>query len=70
MSLCALCGHRTLGTEEICLFHFFRTADDDWAAANRIMCDFLHRGIVPPAPPEPAAGFEARLDVLDEALIA
>jgi len=34
------------------------------------MCDFLHCGIVPPAPPESAAGFEALLDVLDEAVIA
>jgi len=70
MSLCALCGHHTLGTEEICRFHFFRPPDDDWAVANRLMCDFLHRGIVPPAPPASAAGFEALLDVLDEAVIA
>jgi hypothetical protein len=23
----------------------------DWAAENRIMCDFIHRGIVPPRLP-------------------
>lgn len=22
----------------------------DWAKTNRIMCDFFHRGIVPPRP--------------------
>ena len=70
MSLCALCGQPTLGAEGICLFHFFRAADDDWATANRLMCDFLHRGIVPPALSEPPDGFEALLEVLDEAVIA
>jgi hypothetical protein len=27
---------------------------DDWATGNRLMCDFLHRGIVSPTPREPA----------------
>ncbi len=27
---------------------------DDWATGNRIMCDFLHRGIVLPGPCVPA----------------
>jgi hypothetical protein len=25
---------------------------DDWAIANRIMCDFFHRGKVPPRLPQ------------------
>jgi hypothetical protein len=24
------------------------SAGDDWSAANRLLCDFFHRGIVPP----------------------
>jgi hypothetical protein len=28
---------------------------DDWAMSNRIMCDFLHRGVVSPPPEHRAA---------------
>ena len=27
----------------------------DWAARNCLMCDFVHRGIVPPPPPRRGA---------------
>lgn len=66
MSVCALCGQPTLG-EDICFFHIVREPGN-WAAANRTMCNFVHRGIVPPASLEPEADFEPPLDLLDEAL--
>jgi hypothetical protein len=31
----ALCAHHLFGNEE------------DWAACNRVMCDFVHRGVTP-----------------------
>ena len=45
MSLCVLCAQPTLGPGDLCPYHFAGQADD-WAAGNRVMCDFLHRGIV------------------------
>jgi hypothetical protein len=51
MSLCVLCAQPTLGPGNIYDYHMYAHGDD-WAAANRIMCDFLHRGVVPPAPCE------------------
>jgi len=50
MSLCTLCGHPTFGADELCAYHS-SSHGDDWATGNRIMCDFLHRGIVRAAPP-------------------
>ena len=47
MSRCAHCGFEMNGDFELCPHHHM-TADGDWAAANRIMCDLLHRGKVPP----------------------
>jgi hypothetical protein len=47
MSLCAYCGHATVGAW--CDYHANVPDDDDWATGNRAMCDFVHRGIVPPA---------------------
>jgi hypothetical protein len=46
MSLCVLCGAQLGGDASLCAQHQAVTALD-WAAENRIMCDFLHRGIVP-----------------------
>jgi hypothetical protein len=49
MSLCALCGHQTFGGE-LCHYHDTNRSvieGERWAAGNRIMCDFIHRGIVP-----------------------
>jgi hypothetical protein len=44
MGLCASCGQLIDG--DLCPHHL--AADGDaWAAANRILCDFLHRKKVP-----------------------
>jgi hypothetical protein len=45
MSLCVFCGHATLGGRDLCAYHD-ATHEDDWAVGNRLMCDFLHRGIM------------------------
>ena len=45
MSLCVLCGGLTPDGSAICVYHC--STDEDWATANRIMCDFVHRAIVP-----------------------
>ncbi len=45
MSLCVICGYSTLTADDVCAHHTASFADD-WAAGNRLMCDFLHRGIV------------------------
>ena len=50
MPLCVQCGVPATGSAEICSHHAL-SHGDDWAKANRIMCDFLHRGIIPPALP-------------------
>jgi hypothetical protein len=51
MPLCAQCAQFTLDTAEICSHHE-PGHGDDWAMANRLMCDFLHRGVVPATPCE------------------
>ena len=45
MSLCALCGGPSFRTDALCSHHL-HAGDDDWATSNRVMCDFIHRGIV------------------------
>ena len=45
MSLCIVCGQSNPDRESFCSFHI--TAEEDWATANRIMCDFVHRAIEP-----------------------
>jgi hypothetical protein len=47
MPLCVQCARPTFGTAGICSYHESGHGDD-WATANRLMCDFLHRGVVPP----------------------
>ena len=47
MSLCLLCAQPMPGDAGICAFHV-HDARDDWATGNRVMCDFVHRGIVAP----------------------
>jgi hypothetical protein len=66
MSICALCGFLTDSRDELCTYHVgghgsSSPGDDDWAAGNRIMCDFLHRGIVMPAGPAPRVGVDRPL---------
>jgi hypothetical protein len=45
MSLCALCG-LTINTDAGICAHHHCSVGDDWATANRLICDFLHRGKV------------------------
>jgi hypothetical protein len=47
MSLCASCGLQLSGDASLCPHHHC-VYGDDWAVANRIMCDFFHRRKVPP----------------------
>jgi hypothetical protein len=54
VSLCALCGACLLGAAVLCPHHQY-PPDAGWAEGNRIMCDFIHRGIAPPAPREDIA---------------
>lgn len=42
MALCSACGLRLTGTLSLCPHHHC-VYGDDWAQANRIMCDFFHR---------------------------
>ena len=51
MTVCLQCGLSTLAAAEICSHHVYGDGDD-WATANRIMCDFLHRGVVAATPCE------------------
>jgi hypothetical protein len=48
MSLCPLCGGPSYGADALCAHHVH--AAGDWATGNRIMCDFIHRGIVSRTP--------------------
>lgn len=48
-TLCILCGLVANGDSAICPHHvadYFN--DDGWAANNRLVCDLIHRGQVPP----------------------
>jgi hypothetical protein len=51
VSLCAHCGQPGDERGDLCASHTFG-GGDDWAMGNRIMCDFVHRGIVSLAPRE------------------
>lgn len=53
MSLCVHCGQPVLERGGLCTYHLTGHCDD-WATGNRIMCDFLHRGIELPGPCVPA----------------
>lgn len=46
MNRCASCGADLSEAMSLCPQHHAQEAG--WAASNRIMCDFLHRGLVPP----------------------
>ena len=47
MALCASCGTPLLSGEAGICSHHHATYGDDWAVANRVMCDFFHRKKVP-----------------------
>lgn len=63
MTLCAFCGYSTLGSPGLCSHHALSDGNG-WAVSNRIMCDFVHRGIVPPTPGD------LPIDELEETLLA
>jgi hypothetical protein len=46
MSLCAMCGTPLSTDAGLCPYHHSMSGGD-WAIGNRIMCDLLHRGVVP-----------------------
>jgi hypothetical protein len=46
MSRCALCTTEVPAGQGLCPHH--DAQEMGWAASNRIMCDLLHRGLVPP----------------------
>ncbi len=48
--VCAICGGLIAARTGVCAAHL-AVADADWAARNRLMCDLLHRGKLPPGPP-------------------
>jgi len=65
MKLCPVCGHLIVGLGPMCSYHTATPLRDDWARGNRIMCDFVHRGIVAPASgPPPALSLEIVFDEL------
>jgi len=45
MSLCASCGQPVGDGGDLCGYHALGDGGD-WATGNRIMCDFIHRGII------------------------
>lgn len=69
MSLCVFCGQSLLGRDEVCAYHLYGN-EDDWATANRVMCDFLHRGVVPLTPSERSDSLELLVEALDETVSA
>jgi len=65
VSLCAQCGEPTFGSAGLCTYHDSGHGDN-WAAGNRIMCDFLHRGIVSSGRPDLlASSIELPVDALE-----
>ena len=51
MSVCVQCGAGLVGDEALCSYHA-SAYGSDWAVANRIQCDFFHRGVEMPRIPE------------------
>ena len=47
-SRCVLCGAENADEAFLCRHH--TVGDQDWAAVNRLFCDFVHRGIPPVYP--------------------
>ena len=65
MKLCPICGHPIVGLGAMCSYHTAAPLRDDWARGNRVMCDFVHRGIVAgAAEPWPARALEIVFDEL------
>jgi len=49
MSLCVCCAQPVGDGGDFCGYHTLGDSGD-WATGNRIVCDFIHRGIVPLTP--------------------
>ena len=64
MSLCVLCAQPTLGSGDLCPYHTAGQGDE-WAAGNRVMCDFVHRGLVGTTPHDVA---DPSIELLDNSL--
>jgi len=64
MALCVLCAQPCVGPDDVCAYHMSGPGDD-WATSNRIMCDFVHRGILAPAPRERHDDIELLVSALD-----
>ena len=62
MSLCVVCGGSNPDAGNICSYHL--STEDNWAVGNRIMCDFVHRAIVPPRL-APAERGEVEIEVFE-----
>jgi hypothetical protein len=45
MAFCPVCGHCVVGPGPMCGYHAVTPQGGDWAIGNRIMCDFVHRGV-------------------------
>jgi len=45
---CVLCGAENSDDVALCRHH--TVGDQEWAAVNRLFCDFVHRGIEPEYP--------------------
>jgi hypothetical protein len=48
MVLCPACSRPLPDDATLCPQHFTGPVGGGWAASNRIMCDFFHRGVTPP----------------------
>ena len=64
-SNCPYCGAEVVGRNRMCLVHL--VADPDWAAANRAMCDFVHRGRTIDSPPTAIGSWDVRAGDGDDA---
>ena len=60
-SNCPYCGAEVVGRNRMCLVHL--VADPDWAAANRAMCDLVHRGRAIEAPLTPRPWVELTVEL-------
>jgi hypothetical protein len=70
MSLCARCGQPLFDRGGLCAYHI-SSHGDDWATGNRIICNFVHRGIVLPTLSEAVDhSIEFLVDRLEAALSA
>lgn len=70
-ALCAYCGYPTLD-DGMCAYHTVGAGGpdlDNWANSNRIMCDFIHRGIVLATAPIDARHSTVDVDVEDPVLV-